>query len=189
MSAAVAPPPLAVCVYCGSRAGADPRFRAAAEDLGRKIAARGWTLVYGGGSVGLMGALADAALAAGGRVVGVIPDFLCTKELAHERLTERIVVASMHERKRVMFERSRAFVVLPGGFGTLDEALEMITWRQLGRHARPVVFLDVAGFFQPLIAHFERAIGAGFIAPEHRALYAVAGTAGDALALAAGECL
>ncbi len=173
----------ALCVYCGSQIGADPRFREAAADLGRALGRRGITLVYGGGSVGLMGVVADAALAAGGRVVGVIPEFMCTVELAHPRLTEQVVVASMHERKRAMFERSDGFLALPGGFGTLDELLEMITWRQLGRHARPIVLLNVAGFFDGLLAHFERSIAAGFVRPELRALYAVAATVEEALAL------
>jgi uncharacterized protein (TIGR00730 family) len=174
-----------LCVYCGSQAGRDPRFRQAAEDLGTELGRRGLTLVYGGGRVGLMGIAADAALAAGGRVVGVIPGFLQTAELAHTGLTEQVVVDSMHERKRIMFERSDAFLALPGGFGTLDEMLEMITWRQLGRHDRPLIFLNVAGFFDPLIAHFERAIDAGFVRPELRALYSVARGVDEALGIAA----
>lgn len=174
----------AICVYCGSQTGRDPRFAEAARALGTALAARGVALVYGGGSVGLMGILADAVLAAGGRAVGVIPDFLCTAELAHRGLTEQIVVGSMHERKRVMFERSDAFLVLPGGVGTLEETLEMITWRQLGRHERPVIFLNTAGFFDPLLAHFERAIADGFVRPEYRALFGVASDVDRALALA-----
>jgi uncharacterized protein (TIGR00730 family) len=174
----------AVCVYCGAQAGHDPRFAGAAAALGRALAARGLALVYGGGSVGLMGAVADAALAAGGRVVGVIPEFLATKELLHPRLTETVLVASMHERKRAMFERSRAFLVLPGGFGTLDEAFEMITWRQLGRHERPIVFVNVAGFFDSLLLHFERTIETGFVRPEYRALFALARDVEEALAMA-----
>lgn len=179
--------PRAVCVYCGAQSGNDPRFREAAEALGRGLAARGATLVYGGGSVGLMGVVADAVLAAGGRAIGVIPRFLCTAELAHAGLTEQVVVGGMHERKRAMFDRSDAFIVLPGGFGTLDEALEMITWRQLGRHEKPIIFLNTAGFFDALIAHFERAIAAGLVRPEMRALYAVARDAGEALGTALGE--
>jgi uncharacterized protein (TIGR00730 family) len=173
-----------ICVYCGAQEGSDPAFRAAAAELGRALAARDVGLVYGGGSVGLMGVLADAVLAAGGRVTGVIPGFLATKELLHAGLTEQIVVGSMHERKRTMFDRSDAFIVLPGGFGTLDETLEMITWRQLGRHERPIVLLNVAGFFDSLVAHFERAIATGFVRPELRALYAVAGSVEEALARA-----
>jgi len=173
-----------VCVYCGSQTGTDPRFREAAVELGRALAARAITLVYGGGSIGLMGVVADAALAAGGRVTGVIPSFLCTAELAHAGLTEQVVVDGMHTRKRVMFERSDAFIALPGGFGTLDEVLEMITWRQLGRHERPIIFLNVAGFFDPLIRHFDGAIESGFVRPELRSLYSVAGSVDEALAIA-----
>ncbi len=177
------PAPGSICVYCGSRTGRGERYRDAAAELGRIMAARGIGLVYGGGSVGLMGVVADAVLACGGRVTGVIPGFLKTAELAHAGLTEQVVVPSMHERKRAMFERSDAFIALPGGFGTLDELLEMITWRQLGRHERPNVLLDTAGFFGGLVAHFERAIEEGFIAPELRALYGVAATPAEAVAL------
>lgn len=176
-----------VCVYCGSQTGRDPRFAEAAAAVGRGIARRGLALVYGGGSVGLMGVVANAALAAGGRVVGVIPEFLATRELLHASLTETVRVASMHERKRAMFERSGAFLALPGGFGTLDETLEMITWRQLGRHERPIVLLNTAGFFEALIAHFERSIAQGFVRPELRALYAVAGEPEQALEIACAE--
>jgi uncharacterized protein (TIGR00730 family) len=176
----------AACVYCGSQVGRDPRFRAAAEDLGRAFAARGITLVYGGGSIGLMGVCADATLAAGGRAVGVIPRFLCTAEVAHAGLSEQVVVESMHERKWAMFERSDAFIALPGGFGTLDELLEMITWRQLRRHDKPIIVLNVAGFFDPLLAHFERAIEAGFVAPALRRLYTVARGVDEALAAIPG---
>jgi uncharacterized protein (TIGR00730 family) len=174
-----------VCIYCGSQVGRDPRFREAAAQLGRTLAARGLELVYGGGSVGLMGIAADACLGAGGKVIGVIPRFLCTKELAHAGLTQQIVVESMHERKWRMFEASDAFIALPGGFGTLDETLEMITWRQLGRHTCPIIFLNTAGFFDPLIAHFERSIEEGFVRPELRALYAVARDVDEALEIAA----
>lgn len=171
----------AVCVYCGSRTGAEPRYREEASQLGRALAARGVRLVYGGGSIGLMGIAADAALANGGQVTGVIPRFLAGKEIAHAGLTELVVTASMHERKQVMFDRSDAFLALPGGFGTLDEVFEMITWRQLGRHVKPVVLVNTAGYFDHLVAHIERSIAEGFVAPELRALYAVADDVPDAL--------
>ncbi len=141
--------------------------------MGQTLARRGLGLVYGGGSVGLMGAVADAALAAGGEVIGVIPEVLQIRELAHRSLTTLHVVGSMHERKALMAELSDGFVALPGGMGTLEELSEVLTWAQLGLHARPIGLLDVAGYYQPLADFFDRAVGAGFLRPAHRALLLV----------------
>ncbi|MBV9946298.1 MAG: TIGR00730 family Rossman fold protein, partial [Myxococcales bacterium] len=145
-----------ICVFIGSR-DAGPSHREAARKTGHAIARRGWGLVYGGASVGSMGVLADAALAAGGEVIGVIPRALVDRELAHPGLTKLVVVGSMHERKATMHALCDAFLALPGGFGTLDEAFEAITWRQLGLHAKELAFLDVDGFWQPLLRWMERA--------------------------------
>jgi len=159
-----------VCVFTGSRDPvATPAHRVAAETAGRAIARRGWGLVYGGASVGLMGAVADAALAAGGEVQGVIPESMVQRELAHLGLTKLHVVDSMHTRKALMHSLSNAFLALPGGFGTLDETFEAITWQQLGLHAKPVGFLDVDGFYQPLARWIERAAADGFVPREHAA--------------------
>lgn len=178
----------AVCVFCGSSSGADPAPTAMAEELGRALAERGIDLVYGGASVGLMGAVADAALAAGGRVVGVIPKGLFTREIAHRGLTELHEVASMHERKALMYDRSDAFVALPGGFGTLDELFEAVTWSQLGLHARPAALLDVNGFWAPLVTQLDRMVEAGFLRPENRALLSIHDSVGAVLDhLAAAE--
>ena len=162
-----------VCVFCGSSPGNDPAHLEAARATGRALAARGIGLVYGGGSVGLMGAVADATLDAGGQVVGVIPRALELRELAHRRLTTLHVVASMHERKARMAELADGFIALPGGMGTLEELAEILTWAQLGLHARPVALLDVVGYYAPLIEFFDRAVAAGFIRPEHRRLLLV----------------
>jgi uncharacterized protein (TIGR00730 family) len=162
-----------ICVFCGSSPGHDPRYLEAARSMGRTLARRGLGLVYGGGSVGLMGAVADAALASGGEVVGVIPRVLQIRELAHKSLSTLHVVESMHERKALMAELSDGFVALPGGMGTLEELSEVLTWAQLGLHARPVGLLDVAGYYQPLAEFFDRAVGAGFLRPAHRALLLV----------------
>jgi uncharacterized protein (TIGR00730 family) len=162
-----------ICVFCGSSPGHDPRYLEAARTMGHTLARRGLGLVYGGGSVGLMGAVADAALAAGGEVIGVIPEVLQIRELAHRSLTTLHVVGSMHERKALMAELSDGFVALPGGMGTLEELSEVLTWAQLGLHARPIGLLDVAGYYQPLADFFDRAVGAGFLRPAHRALLLV----------------
>jgi uncharacterized protein (TIGR00730 family) len=159
-----------ICVFCGSSPGRDPRHLEAARLMGRTLVARGHGLVYGGGSVGLMGAVADAALAAGGEVIGVIPQVLQIRELAHRSLTALHVVGSMHERKALMAELSEGFVALPGGMGTLEELAEVLTWAQLGLHARPVGLLDVAGYYQALATFFDQAVTAGFLRPEHRRL-------------------
>ena len=171
-------------VYCGSNAGSDPAFSEAAEHLGSSLARRGIALVYGGGDVGLMGAVADAALAAGGDVVGVIPDFLVRAEVAHGGLTELEVVPSMHARKERMAELSDGFIALPGGYGTMDEVIEMLTWNQLGLVAKPVIFLDVNDFFDPLLRMFDKAVESGFVRPAHRMLAQRAHTVDEAIALA-----
>jgi uncharacterized protein (TIGR00730 family) len=169
-----------VCVFCGSSPGSNPAYLEAARTVGRTLARRGITLVYGGGSVGLMGAVADAALAEGGDVIGVIPSVLRIRELAHRALTTLHVVGSMHERKAKMAELAHAFIALPGGMGTLEEFAEILTWAQLGLHARPCGLLDVAGYYRPLISFFDRAAAEGFVRPEHRRLVLVAEDA-DAL--------
>jgi uncharacterized protein (TIGR00730 family) len=159
-----------VCVFCGSSPGSRPVYREVAEAFGRALAARGIELVYGGGRVGLMGALADAALASGGRVVGVIPEALLAREAGHEGLSELHVVASMHERKAKMADLSQAFVALPGGYGTFEEFCEVLTWSQLGIHPKPCGLLDVAGYYAPLLALFDRAVLEGFVTPANREL-------------------
>ena len=151
-----------VCVFCGAATGKDEVFTEAAADLGTRIADAGIRLVFGGGSKGLMGAVSRAALAAGGHVTGIIPGFLYELELASEELTELHVVSGMHERKRMMFDMSDAFVALPGGIGTLDETLEMITWRQLGRHEKPVVLVNVRNYWAPFQAIFDSIVENGF---------------------------
>lgn len=170
-----------LCVYCGSSAGIDASYRGAAARLGTLLAASGVELVYGGSRLGLMGVLADAALAAGGRVTGIIPSHLHDRELAHSGLSHMIVVASMHERKQRMFEFADAFVMLPGGLGTLDETIEMLTWRQLGLHEKPVIIADIAGYWVPLLALFEHAIARGFAAALSRELYRVVARVEDVL--------
>ncbi len=162
-----------VCVFCGSRPGARPEYLEAASLMGTELARRGLTLVYGGASVGLMGAVADAALAAGGKVVGVLPGFLGAKELAHRGLTELHSVDSMHERKALMEKRSDAFIALPGGYGTLDELFEIVTWAQLGLHQKPMGLLDTRGFFQPLLAMARHHAEEGFVPVEQAAPFAV----------------
>ena len=162
-----------VCVYAGSSLGADSRYREAAENLVRLLVGRGIGIVYGGGNVGLMGVLADAALELGGEVIGVIPRSLVERELAHERLSELRVVASMHERKASMAELSDAFVALPGGIGTLEEIVEVLTWTQLGLHRKPCALLNVAGYYDQLIAFLDHAVDERFLAREHRALLVV----------------
>jgi len=170
-----------VCVFCGSSNGANPVYLEAARAMGRALAGRGIGLVYGGGSTGLMGVVADAALEAGGEVVGVIPRALQLRELAHGGLTALHVVGSMHERKARMAELADGFVALPGGMGTLEELAEMITWAQLGLHAKPVGLLDVAGYYAPLTAFFDRATAEGFIRREHRELVLVGSEPGALL--------
>lgn len=155
-----------VAVYAGAHPGADPAFARLATDLGTALAARGLGLVYGGGGVGLMGVVADAVLAGGGEVVGVLPRALMTRELAHPRVVDLRVVATMHERKALMAELADAFVVLPGGFGTLDEAFEVITWLQLGFHRKPVGFLNASGFYDGLFRFVGRCVDEAFVRRE-----------------------
>jgi len=175
-----------LCVFCGSNPGTDPACRAVAVELGTEMARRGLGLVYGGGDVGLMGVLADAVLAAGGEAVGVIPEFLERAEIAHKGLTSLLPVASMHERKALMSELADGFVALPGGYGTLDELAEALTWTQLGLQSKPVVLLDVGGFWDRLHEFFDHAVDAGFLRPAHRALAQRATTVEEALRLALG---
>jgi uncharacterized protein (TIGR00730 family) len=167
----------ALCVFCGANFGRRPAYRLAAEQIGGLLAQRGTTLVYGGGNVGLMGALADAALAGGGRVVGVIPRALAEKEIAHTGLSEMHVVGSMHERKALMADLADAFLSLPGGFGTWDEFCEALTWSQLGLQKKACAFLNVEGYYDALLALTERAAEDGFIREEHRKLLLVDGDA------------
>lgn len=167
------PPPLSVCVYCGSRNGATPAFEAAARDTGALIGQLGWQLVYGGGRAGLMGAVADSALAHGARVVGIIPESLMQRELGHTGLDELHVVQTMHERKRLMAERSDAFLALPGGLGTLEELFEVWTWRQLGYHDKPIGLLNSGGYYDKLLDFVEHMAEAAFVTPAQRALLAV----------------
>jgi len=158
----------AVCVYCGSKFGSKPVYAERAATLGTRLANENLALIYGGGNVGLMGVIADAALAAGGVVIGVIPEQLVGWEVAHQGLSRLEVVANMHERKARMFDLSDAFVAMPGGFGTLDEMFEMLTWRQLGLGRKPCAFVDVDGFYAPLIAMLDRMVEERFLRENHR---------------------
>jgi uncharacterized protein (TIGR00730 family) len=159
-----------ICVFCGSSAGSRPEYRAATEELGTELARRNIGLVYGGGNVGLMGIVADAVLRAGGKAVGVIPEHLMRREVGHNRLTKLHVVRSMHERKALMADLSDAFVALPGGFGTLEEFCEVVTWTQLGLHAKPCGILNVLGFYIPLLGMLDHAVEERFLKPENRSL-------------------
>jgi uncharacterized protein (TIGR00730 family) len=159
-----------VCVFCGSNTGARPSYAVMAEGLGRVLAERGIRVVYGGGRVGLMGVVADAALAAGGEVVGVIPQHLMDREVGHTGLTDLRVTSSMHERKALMADLADGFVALPGGFGTLEELAETLTWSQLGLQAKPFGLLDVEGFYEPLLRFLDHTVAERFVTPEHRAL-------------------
>jgi uncharacterized protein (TIGR00730 family) len=172
---------LAVCIFCGSSSGDDPRYTEAARQTGVEIARRGWTLVYGGARVGLMGVVANAALGAGGRVVGVMPQFLYDREVGHDGLTSLEIVASLTERKLRMGELSDAFLSLPGGIGTLDELFEAWSWSQVGLQDKPSGLLNVAGYYDPLVALMDRATAAGFVRPQHRQLLAVSGDVAELL--------
>jgi len=165
--------PSSLCVFCGSKTGTDPAHAAAARRMGALMARQGVRLVFGGGRIGLMGVLADAVVAGGGRSVGVIPDFLMALEVEHQGVDEIIVTASMHERKTRMFELADGFVVLAGGLGTLDEALEVITWKQLQIHAKPVVVVNTGGYWSGLTELFRRAIAGGFAHPGVMDLFTV----------------
>lgn len=159
-----------LCVFCGANRGARAQYAQVAEELARELARREIGIVFGGGKVGLMGVIADAALAAGGEVVGVIPYGLLVREVAHERVQPMHVVDSMHERKAKMAELSDGFVALPGGYGTFEELMEIVTWAQLGLHQKPVAVLDVAGYYEPLFAQLDRAAADGFLPPANREL-------------------
>lgn len=163
-----------ICLFCGSSSRVDPRYLALAREFGSAVAQRGIELVYGGGRIGLMGAAADAALSAGGRVIGVIPRALADKEVAHSGLTELYLVETMHERKARMADLSDAFAALPGGLGTLDEWFEIWTWAQLGFHGKPIGLLNFEGFFDPLLVFLDHLVAEGFVRPEHRAMAVVA---------------
>lgn len=179
-----------ICVYCGSSGAVDPVYFEAAETLGRALALRGIAIVYGGGRVGLMGRMADAALAAGGRVIGVIPDFLERYEIGHGGVSELLIVPTMHERKQRLAELADAFMVLPGGFGTLDEFFEILTWKQLALHSKPIILVDVAGYWAPLRTLLNAILDQGFARPVQRGLWIEADgidAALEALRLAPGE--
>lgn len=176
-----------VCVYCGSRMGSRPAYRAAAERVGELLAGRGWRLVYGAGDVGLMGIVAGAAQLGGGETLGVIPEHLVAREVGRRDLTQFVVTENMHERKKVMFMNSHATIVLPGGAGSLDEFFEVLTWAQLGLHAKRIVLLDVEGYWQPLLALIDHVIAEGFADPSLRKLFQVAATPEQAVTLIEGE--
>ena len=159
-----------ICVFCGSSSGSRPEYAAAAEELGGELARRNIGLVYGGGNVGLMGIIANAVLTAGGEAIGVIPENLMAREVGHKGLTKLHVVHSMHERKALMADLSDAFVAMPGGFGTLEEFCEVLTWSQLGLHTKPCGILNVFGFYTPLLRMFDHAVEERFLKPENRAL-------------------
>lgn len=170
-----------ICVFCGSGIGARPVYGAVATELGRRIAERSYGLVYGGASIGLMGAVADGALAAGGEVIGVIPDVIEEFEIGHKGLTETHVVRTMHERKALMAEFADAFVALPGGFGTMDEFMEIVTWAQLLIHAKPCVLVNMNGYYDGVLRYLETAVDEGFIRPVNRKLVLVAANVEEAL--------
>lgn len=170
-----------MCVFCGSNPGTDPAYADAAIATGRRLAERGVRIVYGGGAVGLMGRMSSAAMEAGGEVVGVIPDFLEAAEVGARDITELHVTETMHERKALMSELSDAFLALPGGIGTFEEAFEVMTWTQLGIHDKPIALVDVNGFYAPAAALLDRAVADGFLAPEVRAAILVVPTADAAL--------
>jgi len=176
-----------VCVFCGSRVGGPVAYTESARRLGELLAGRGLGLVYGGGHVGLMGVLADAALRAGGEVIGVISQGLVDAELAHTNLTRLYVVDTMHQRKALMADLADAFVALPGGFGTADELFEILTWFQLALHNKPIGLVNVAGFFDPLLAWLDHAVREGFLRPKHRQLLLSAQDGGGVLDLLQGE--
>ena len=171
-----------VAVYCGSANGSNPAFLAEAKQLGSAIADAGLGLVYGGASVGLMGAVADAALAGGAEVIGVLPQILSGSEIAHRGLTRLEMVPTMHDRKARMVKLADAFLMLPGGYGTLDEMMEIVTWKQLRMHAKPCILINTAGYWDGLLAFLDRAVEAGFLKPDNRALLELVPDAAEALA-------
>jgi len=162
-----------LCVYCGSSGAVETRYREAASELGAQLARAGIEVVYGGGKVGLMGLLADAALAAKGKVTGIIPSHLRDAEVAHKGVTELVVVASMHERKRLMAEKADAFAILPGGIGTLDEMFEIVSWKQLRLHDKPILLVDIGGYWAPLRALLDHVVDTGFAGAQTRGLLQV----------------
>lgn len=170
-----------LCVFCGSSFGDNPAYRAAADEMGRALVRHGWGLVYGGGSVGLMGVIADSVMAAGGDVIGVIPQKLAIVELLHQGVLDMRVVPSMHDRKALMAQLSEGFIALPGGYGTLEELFEVITWAQLGIHSKPIGILNVLGYYDGLLQFVDHAIGERFMKPAHRDLFVVATTADELL--------
>jgi uncharacterized protein (TIGR00730 family) len=170
-----------VAVYCGSSSGNDPAYLAEAKELGQAIANAGLGLVYGGASAGLMGAVADAALAGGAEVIGILPEILSGSEIAHRGLTRLEMVPTMHERKARMVKLADAFLMLPGGYGTLDEMMEIVTWKQLRLHAKPCVLINTAGYWDGLLAFLDRAVDAGFLKAENRRLLEVTATAAEAV--------
>jgi uncharacterized protein (TIGR00730 family) len=170
-----------ICIFCGSSTGSRPEYSAAAEEMGKELARRNIGLVYGGGNIGLMGVLADTVLRAGGEAVGVIPESLMEREVGHTGLTKLHVVRSMHERKALMADLSDAFIALPGGFGTLEEFCEVVTWSQLGLHAKPCGILNVLGYYSPLLAMFDHAVLQRFLTPENRALVLARDSAAELL--------
>jgi uncharacterized protein (TIGR00730 family) len=176
-----------VCVFCGSADGARPEYVVTARELGRRIAEGGYGLLYGGASVGLMGAIADAALVASGEVVGVIPDVIMDREIGHQGLTELHVVRTMHERKAMLAERADAFAALPGGYGTMDEFIEIVTWAQLRIHSKPCVLVNVGGYYDGLLRFFDEAVSEGFIKQENRRLVQVARDAEETLEIVERE--
>ncbi|RMB08512.1 TIGR00730 family Rossman fold protein [Eilatimonas milleporae] len=175
-----------VCVYCGSRHGTRPAYTTLAQTLGTQLAKEGFGLVYGAGSVGLMGEVARSATHAGARVVGIIPDHLDAVEITQEGLSETIVTTSMHERKKLMFDMSDAFLILPGGLGTLDETFEILTWRQLGLHKKPIILINEGGFWSPLIDLIDTVVTEGFAGHHHRDMLKVADTVDQAVTLLKG---
>jgi len=170
-----------ICVFCGSSLGNREIYREVATEVGKVIAQRQCRLIYGGGNIGLMGVVADAALEAGGEVIGVIPKHLQEREVGHNGLTKLHVVESMHQRKALMADLADAFIALPGGFGTFEEFCEILTWSQLGLHAKPCGLLNVEGFYDPLIALFDRAVDDGFLRPEYRSMVLMAYSADELL--------
>ena len=177
-----------MAVYCGSTRGNDPAFLAEARALGAAIAAAGLGMVYGGASVGLMGAVADAALAGGAEVIGVLPELLANSEVSHAGLTRLEVVSTMHKRKARMVKLADAFLILPGGYGTLDEMMEIVTWKQLRLHTKPCIVINTAGYWNGFLDFLDSTVEAGFLKPENRALLQVAGDAAEAVRIALGPC-
>src|ERR1700733_15052168 len=174
-----------ICVFCGSGQGSRPEYRVAAEEMAAELVRRGIGLVYGGGNVGLMGLIADAVLRGGGEAIGVIPKHLMAREVGHKSLTKLHVVHSMHERKALMADLSDAFIAIPGGFGTLEEFCEVLTWAQLGLHAKPCGLLNANGYYEPLLKFFDQAVGEGFLRAENRALVLAGETPEEVLGLLA----